>query len=206
MEWLNWGWLLQAFRLGLRYIAHVVRANKHQEVLTLKCLAPAEAGLKLPFFGDPTSAQEWLRAYQQPVAARAWPPQLLRTCRLPGARTASGWPLARAAERLPGWPPSTYRTDQLAGPTPPANTCGPAPHSPRSGQYSRAGQSGGSGSAAGTAPATRERTLSLSLRLPRGCCASRWLISGRLAELLADLKITIPICIQPLVYQAFYSH
>ena len=70
LVWLDQVWLPQAIRLGLRYIAHVVQADTHTDILTLNCPAPANEVLELQLFDDVASAQEWLRACQQPLAAR----------------------------------------------------------------------------------------------------------------------------------------
>jgi hypothetical protein len=67
LEWLNQVWLPQAIQLGLRYIAHVVQADTHNDILTLACPVPITDVLELQLFDDVASAQEWLRTCQQPV-------------------------------------------------------------------------------------------------------------------------------------------
>lgn len=81
LAWLDRVWLPQAVRLGLRYIAHVVQADTHTDILTLTCPAPLTKGLELQFFDDLASAQEWLRTCQQPLATevRRRLPQARRT-------------------------------------------------------------------------------------------------------------------------------
>ena len=70
LEWLDQVWLPQAIRLGLRYIAHVVQTDTHTDILTLTYPAPITDELELQLFDDVASAQDWLRACQQPLAAQ----------------------------------------------------------------------------------------------------------------------------------------
>jgi hypothetical protein len=67
IEWLDQVWLPQAIQLGLRYIAHVVQADTHNDILTLTCAVPITDVLELQLFDDVASAQEWLRACQRPL-------------------------------------------------------------------------------------------------------------------------------------------
>lgn len=78
VTWLDRVWLPQAMRLGLRYIAHVVQADTRTDVLTLNCPAPLIEGLELQLFDDLSSAQEWLRACQQPLTGPQWTEQSLQ--------------------------------------------------------------------------------------------------------------------------------
>jgi hypothetical protein len=66
-RWLEAVWLPQAQRLGLRYVAHVVQANTHSDILTLKFprYQMVEA-LELQLFHDVAVAEEWLRSCQYP--------------------------------------------------------------------------------------------------------------------------------------------
>ena len=65
VEWLEHAWLPQAQRLGLRYVAHVVQADTHADILTLT-LPPQLAGLlELQLFSNLPDAEEWLRSCQQ---------------------------------------------------------------------------------------------------------------------------------------------
>ncbi|MGI4742679.1 MAG: hypothetical protein ACRYG7_46565 [Janthinobacterium lividum] len=71
VEWLERVWLPAAIQLGLRYIAHVVQADTHHDILTLTCPVPITDVLELQLFDDVASAQEWLRACQQPLASHS---------------------------------------------------------------------------------------------------------------------------------------
>ena len=67
VEWLEHAWLPQAQRLGLRYVAHVVQADTHTDILTLTLPEPSaqdEAGLELQLFYNLAEAQQWLRTCQ----------------------------------------------------------------------------------------------------------------------------------------------
>lgn len=78
VAWLDQVWLPQAIRLGLRYIAHVVQADTHNDILTLTCPAPITDTVELQLFDNVASAQEWLRACQQSMAEPAQLSQPLR--------------------------------------------------------------------------------------------------------------------------------
>jgi hypothetical protein len=78
-RWLERAWLPQAQRLGLRYVAHVVQADTHGDIMTLNYLLHyvAEA-LELQLFHSVATAEEWLRSCQRPVlraktASRSFP-------------------------------------------------------------------------------------------------------------------------------------
>jgi hypothetical protein len=64
LKWLERVWLPQAIDLGLRYIAHVVQADTHHDILTLFCSVPITDVFELQLFDDVASAQEWLRDCQ----------------------------------------------------------------------------------------------------------------------------------------------
>jgi hypothetical protein len=66
-RWLEAAWLPQAQRLGLRYVAHVVQADTHIDIMTLR-YPPHHLvdALELQLFHDIASAEEWLRSCQQP--------------------------------------------------------------------------------------------------------------------------------------------
>ena len=66
IEWLDRVWLPQSTQLGLRYIAHIVQADTHHDILTLTRPVPIPDVLELQLFDDLASAQEWLRACQRP--------------------------------------------------------------------------------------------------------------------------------------------
>jgi hypothetical protein len=70
MEWLEHSWLPQAIQLGLRYIAHVVQADTHSDILRLTCPFPVAGTVELQFFDDVAAAEEWLRACQLPIQER----------------------------------------------------------------------------------------------------------------------------------------
>lgn len=59
LDWLREVWMPHATRLGLRYVAHVVQANKHHDVLLLSgvCQLPVD----LQIFREVEDAQAWLR-------------------------------------------------------------------------------------------------------------------------------------------------
>jgi hypothetical protein len=63
LEWLVDVWVPQAKQLGLCYVAHVVQADQHHDVLTdrLHGAAPFE----LQIFQDPVDARAWLREIRQ---------------------------------------------------------------------------------------------------------------------------------------------
>lgn len=60
-EWLEYAWLPQAERLGLRFIAHLVQADTHTDVLTLKVPAHVEGKIELQVFDNSDEAMDWLR-------------------------------------------------------------------------------------------------------------------------------------------------
>jgi len=64
VEWLQRAWLPQAFQLGLRYIAHVVQADTHADVLTLTFPPLVRNVVELQLFHHVGEAQEWLRSCQ----------------------------------------------------------------------------------------------------------------------------------------------
>jgi hypothetical protein len=69
LKWLNQVWLPQAILLGLCYIAHIVQADTHHDILTLTCSVLITDVFELQLFDDVDSAQEWLRDCQRPVDA-----------------------------------------------------------------------------------------------------------------------------------------
>jgi hypothetical protein len=64
LQWLERVWLPQAIHLGLRYIAHVVQEDMHNDILTLICSVPTPDVFELQLFDDKASAQEWLQECQ----------------------------------------------------------------------------------------------------------------------------------------------
>lgn len=66
-RWLEAAWLPQAERLGLRYVAHVVQTDTHNDIMTLQYPRNHIAdALELQLFDDVPAAEEWLRNRQQP--------------------------------------------------------------------------------------------------------------------------------------------
>lgn len=59
LDWLGDVWVPQAGRLGLRYVAHVVQANRYHDVLTTQL--PTPLPFELQIFQDVTDARSWLR-------------------------------------------------------------------------------------------------------------------------------------------------
>jgi hypothetical protein len=60
-------WLPQAQRLGLRYVAHIVQANTHSDILTLTLpRQQVVEAIELQLFSDVAAAEEWLRSCQRP--------------------------------------------------------------------------------------------------------------------------------------------
>lgn len=71
-RWLEAAWLPQAQRLGLRYVAHVVQADTHHDIMTLRY--PQQhvvESLELQLFHDVATAEEWLRSCQRPTGRLA---------------------------------------------------------------------------------------------------------------------------------------
>lgn len=65
-EWLESAWLPRAQELGLRYIAHVVQADVHVDVLTLSFPRHLTVGVvELQLFDEVAHAEAWLRACQR---------------------------------------------------------------------------------------------------------------------------------------------
>ena len=59
LDWLAEVWVPQAGRLGLRYVAHVVQAGRHSDVLPGRL--PAAVPFELQIFQELADAQQWLR-------------------------------------------------------------------------------------------------------------------------------------------------
>lgn len=59
LDWLARVWVPQAAALGLRYVAHVVQADRHYDVIPERL--PAGAPFELQVFEDVAAAQRWLR-------------------------------------------------------------------------------------------------------------------------------------------------
>lgn len=63
LEWLADVWIPQATQLGLRYVAHVVQADLHHDVLTARL--EGAVPFELQIFQDPADARQWLREMRQ---------------------------------------------------------------------------------------------------------------------------------------------
>jgi hypothetical protein len=59
LDWLREVWMPPALTLGLRYVAHIVQADQHFDVLTTRL--DRAAPFELQIFQDPTDARAWLR-------------------------------------------------------------------------------------------------------------------------------------------------
>ena len=65
VEWLQRAWVPHAYRLGLRYVAHVVQADTRTDSLTLRFPAPVAGPLEVQIFHAVDEAEQWLRRRQQ---------------------------------------------------------------------------------------------------------------------------------------------
>ena len=65
VEWLQRAWVPHAFRLGLRYIAHVVQADTRTDSLTLRFPTHVVGPLELQIFHTVAEAEQWLRSCQR---------------------------------------------------------------------------------------------------------------------------------------------
>jgi hypothetical protein len=65
-DWLAHVWVPQAERLGLRYVAHVVQADQHHDVIT--SLKPTTLPFELQVFHELVQAQHWLRGCRIPAS------------------------------------------------------------------------------------------------------------------------------------------
>ncbi|MGI4734793.1 MAG: hypothetical protein ACRYG7_06385 [Janthinobacterium lividum] len=59
LDWLARAWVPAAARLGLRYVAHVVQADRHADIIPERL--PPGAPFELQVFHDLAQAQHWLR-------------------------------------------------------------------------------------------------------------------------------------------------
>jgi hypothetical protein len=59
LDWLGEVWVPQAARLGLRYVAHVVQADRPTD--TISSSFPLSLPFELQIFQDLADAQQWLR-------------------------------------------------------------------------------------------------------------------------------------------------
>ena len=59
LEWLADIWVPQAAQLGLRYVAHVLQADRHSDIIPRHL--PAAMPFELQIFRQVADAQQWLR-------------------------------------------------------------------------------------------------------------------------------------------------
>ncbi len=69
LEWLVDVWIPRATQLGLRYVAHVVQAEQHHDVLTARL--DGAASFELQIFQDPADAWQWLGEMRRAHLAQA---------------------------------------------------------------------------------------------------------------------------------------
>ena len=67
LDWLGEVWVPQATRLGLRYVAHIVQADRPTDAIADQF--PLSLPFELQIFHDLTSAQQWLRQCRDTVVA-----------------------------------------------------------------------------------------------------------------------------------------
>ena len=72
LDWLAEVWVPQAGRLGLRYVAHVLQADRHSDIIPNQM--PASVPFELQIFQDPDAARDWLRHCRQLLATPATSP------------------------------------------------------------------------------------------------------------------------------------
>lgn len=65
VEWLERVWMPQARHLGLRYVAHVVQADTHADILTVAFPGPVVGWLELQMFQALPAAEAWLHDCQR---------------------------------------------------------------------------------------------------------------------------------------------
>ncbi|MGI4834317.1 MAG: hypothetical protein ACRYFK_12750 [Janthinobacterium lividum] len=62
LDWLADVWVPQAAQLGLRYVAHVLQADRHSDIIPRHL--PAALPFSLQIFREVADAQQWLRQCQ----------------------------------------------------------------------------------------------------------------------------------------------
>jgi hypothetical protein len=75
-DWLAHVWLPQAERLGLRYVAHVVQADRRYDVVS--CLRPTTLPFDLQIFEEVDQAKYWLRECRAFLQAPSYLPRSSR--------------------------------------------------------------------------------------------------------------------------------
>lgn len=66
LDWLAEVWVPQAGQLGLRYVAHVLQADRHSDILPSRL--PASVPFELQIFREVADAQHWLLDCQAQAA------------------------------------------------------------------------------------------------------------------------------------------
>ena len=64
LDWLAEIWVPQASRLGLRYVAHVLQADRHSDIIPTRL--PDSVPFELQIFQNLEDAQDWLRQWHMP--------------------------------------------------------------------------------------------------------------------------------------------
>ena len=95
LDWLADVWVPQAGLLGLRYVAHVVQADQHHDILTTRL--GGELPFELQIFQEVADARHWLRqmrrAYCVPARLAIAPgPALMGKPLAAGRATRNSWP------------------------------------------------------------------------------------------------------------------
>ena len=63
LDWLADVWVPQAAQLGLRYVAHILQADRHSDILPTRL--PDSIPFELQIFRDLADAQSWLQQCQE---------------------------------------------------------------------------------------------------------------------------------------------
>jgi len=71
LDWLAEVWVPQAVSLGLRYVAHVMQADRHADILPRRL--PATVPFELQIFDQLVDAQQWLQECKQAASGGATP-------------------------------------------------------------------------------------------------------------------------------------
>lgn len=67
LDWLGEVWVPQAARLGLRYVAHVIQADRHSDIVSSRL--SKSLPFELQIFQNLEDAQNWLQACGQAIAS-----------------------------------------------------------------------------------------------------------------------------------------
>jgi hypothetical protein len=74
-DWLVDVWVPQAKQLGLRYVAHILQADQHYDVLTLRLPTAGHVPFELQIFQEVDAARQWLRQVRDAHVASTTPDQ-----------------------------------------------------------------------------------------------------------------------------------